>query len=418
MARRNALFLFSIALSAGCANSAGLTVDVRTDYLATEEFGAVRTEISPTPFASDAPFGTPAEVAVAPAFDFLSGARVAEFRELPPGAYWVRVSLLSDTGSVIAQRTTTLQFTSTFSMTSVISRSCEGALCPPNGSPRLTACNGGVCVDPGCTPETPELCGAGECARDADCTSGPPGDCVRAVCEGNACLYGGDDALCGRAEHCSVALLCVPDAQPSCGRRDEPCCGGTCGAGSVCSATGVCVSCGRPNEACCDGACNAGATCASNACRPCGGREEPCCSGSACRDGALCADTSSGQRCQCGARSQICCNGTTCDTGILCIGTGFGPLCLCGTRGTPCCPGRACDDGSTCLDTGYGPLCLCGTRDTPCCAGRVCDDGSLCLDTGFGPLCLCGTSGRPCCAGRACDGGLSCNDTGFGPICQ
>jgi hypothetical protein len=318
----------------------------------------VRTEISTTAFTDDAIVGTPIETTVGPTTDLLSGVRVAEFGPMAAGTYWVRVSLVTAAGRVIASRVTDVRLAGLRSITSVISRSCEDLLCPPSSAPTLTVCHGGACVDPRCTPETPDLCGPGECASDADCVPDAGAECARAACEGGVCLYAADDSLCGASAHCTALLTCV-----TCGVVGAPCCDGrTCGAMSEC-AEGTCRRCGRNGLSCCPGG--------------------------SCLDGSLCTETAFGNFCACGHDGEVCCGASDCVDGSRCTETMFGNFCACGENGQVCCAGRSCDPGTLCRTTPFGNFCACGHRDEICClTGVPCVDGSTCTGTGFGPICM------------------------------
>lgn len=106
--RRSPLFLatFLLALSAAVgARGAGavlLIVDLVTDYAPGVEFTGVRTRVAP--FADPT---TDFRIRSVPAFagtDYIAGARIGEFDDLPGGEYRVSVDLLDADGAVVARQ--------------------------------------------------------------------------------------------------------------------------------------------------------------------------------------------------------------------------------------------------------------------------------------------------------------------------
>lgn len=188
-ARSPRLLVLLLILSVGCsAEPIELTVDVRTDYLPLGDFDLVETELSRTPFDPSQPAGPDAlPMAVRISDDFFRGSRVAEIGDAPSGRSFVRVRL-KHRGAIIAQRVVDLKLDQSYALTVVMTRSCREVTCPRPGDPaEHTACLNGECVDPRCTPATPEYCGEAVCEDDADCAGG---GCAGATCVRGACLCG------------------------------------------------------------------------------------------------------------------------------------------------------------------------------------------------------------------------------------
>lgn len=203
--------LLGVCLAFGCGgdDAAELLVDLRTDYAPGSEFDGVRVEVAD---ASGAVVGRGEQV-VENGDDYLAGYRVAEVGGLAEGAYRVTVRVFLD-GAARAERVIALDHPGgTFAITALVTRDCEGVVCPGAGDdPSLAACVGGRCVAENCTPTTPELCPAPQCMGDTECSS--PLACARSVCVDGACLEVLDDGLCGADESCVRDVGCAPDGGP------------------------------------------------------------------------------------------------------------------------------------------------------------------------------------------------------------
>lgn len=206
--------------SAGCpSSSAGLVIDVRTDFTPGTDFVAVQTEVSPTRFASSAPEGMVAHREVIGG-DYQRGVRVHELPDLAPGSWFVRVTLLSASEERIAQRTVSIRLSGAYAITVVLARSCVGVVCPPAAGPSRTECNGGLCVDPECSPANPSACPPPACTVDADCAA--LGPCARSSCASGACLFGPSDALCAESEACGPDFRCSPRSDAGASDAGQP----------------------------------------------------------------------------------------------------------------------------------------------------------------------------------------------------
>jgi hypothetical protein len=176
-----------LAVSAGCSSDpVELTVDLRTDFRPLEDFDAVETELSSAPFEGVTAGSDAMLMAVRVSDDYFQGSRVAEIDGLQAGRTFVRVRLKRH-AVVIAQRVVDLQIDQSFALTVVITRNCATVTCPGAGDPEgFSACLDGRCIDPRCTPATPELCGDSFCSDDSDCVAGP--GCTASSCVRGACL--------------------------------------------------------------------------------------------------------------------------------------------------------------------------------------------------------------------------------------
>ena len=88
---------------------------------------------------------------------FMAGKRSAELEDLEEGRYHLRVRLISADGVTALERIVALELRATMVVTVVLSRNCRGIECPlAEDDPALTACLGGRCVNPACTPQTRE----------------------------------------------------------------------------------------------------------------------------------------------------------------------------------------------------------------------------------------------------------------------
>lgn len=413
----------TLIASASCADGGGggLAVDLKTDLVAGRQFVGIRTEIGPAAFATGEASATKRVDRLAAAGeDYLSGRRVAELEGLT-GAIAVRVTLVDNFGEDIVSRTTLLTIKGNFALTVLITGSCRDVQCPgPDDDTGLTACVGGRCVDPRCSPETPEYCGAPGCASASECS--PTSDCTTPVCIDRECFVRIDDSLCAATEVCDPIAGCVlrpdADAGPGCPPSesyctdsldddcdgltdcaDPDCTGMTCDDSSVCTTGDACAPDGT-----CTGtmmACDDGNPCTDDFCDPVNG----------------CATTP---------------NTATCDDGFWCNGPDTCMDGACTIHGAPPCPSfcnettRACEECSVDTDCGtptFGAWSACsyaGTCDesatrtrsvmTPRCTGGTCvvattneteactrnTDGTTCGTTTYGTYGTCGGYSNAC----------------------
>lgn len=388
MRRRGWLAWGAIAAVVGCGESGGasLIVDVKTDLVPVREFVVVRTEIARR---AGGPVERRADALVTETAPWLDGTRVAEVEGIDPGTVRVRVSALAPGGEVVVDRVTVVRLRGRVVTTVILSRSCRGVVCPPDGAPELEACAGGRCVDPSCSPENPDACGTPECDAARPCTL-EGAECAEVRCVEGTCFVAPDDARCATDERCDADLGCVsregmtPDAgrctpaETACSDgEDEDCDGAPDCADTECEGT----SCGANGRLCAGGGC----VCP-------GGDLEDVCSGGAdddCDGAADCADSDC-ETLSCGTRGEVCAAGA------------------CACPGPPaeraCGDGRDedCDGSFDCADADCDTL-SCGS------AGEVCTAGA-CSCTGGSAESICGDSmDNDCdadtdCADADCDG--------------
>ncbi|MEM6954281.1 MAG: hypothetical protein AAF645_01295, partial [Myxococcota bacterium] len=197
-----------VLLLAACGSSASeprLVVSVRTDYTPFLEFDAVVLRFG----SGDAAQQT-ARI-VRETDNYVRGQQVGDSR-LGRGLWRVTGELIS-AGRTIATRVVTLELDSDASVTMLFTRSCENVTCP-NDNPAFDTCLGGRCVDPRCTPETPEFCPADpQCDVASDCSSAGS-DCIVSACEDGVCLERAGTSLCGPDELCDYSAGCVTGGRP------------------------------------------------------------------------------------------------------------------------------------------------------------------------------------------------------------
>jgi hypothetical protein len=202
-----AVLLLALALYGAACNeetSATLFVDLRTDLAAPGEFARVETALfARAPPSATAPPDRTETHEAAGGEDFVAGTRVAELARLEGPSIWLRVRLLEAAGSVAIERWVRVRLAGNQVVTVVITRDCRGVVCAGSDTdPTAQACVGGTCVDPECTPETPEACAPAECATDDDCRM-PPIGCAGSIGVEGACFDLSCSADCTAGESSS-----------------------------------------------------------------------------------------------------------------------------------------------------------------------------------------------------------------------
>jgi len=362
-------------------------VDLRTDYLPGLEFAEVQLEVE----GAD----TVLVVPVAAGVDFLRGERLTTLDTAGQGTVLVRGALVTAAGAVLAERTVSARLSGRSTLTLLFSRSCELVECPLDGAPGATECQGGVCVPPDCSPETPDACGPAECAADGDCPP-PVAACAAALCVEGTCFEGPVEGRCANGEVCHPTVGCLEVGPTDAGMPDA----GQPDAGPP-------PQCATDDD-CDDGLfCNGVERCFEGTCAPGGGAPD-------CDDGVDCT------RDDCDDGAGVCVNEPddglcTASTGGTCSATGCQyPSCTAATCTAGPCQTAVCE-GDVCVRTN-----LCD-GDQTCCGGSCvapgCDDGNPCTDDSCGATgCvnapntnLC-SDGNPCtsrdeCSGGTCQGG-------------
>jgi hypothetical protein len=396
---------------------------------------------------------------VAGSEDFIRGTRVAELDEVGAGRRFVRVSLRDASGRFLARRTLDVTLTGSFAATILLTRSCQAVECPaPAGSPELTECQAGRCVDPRCSPSTPdpELCPVA-CESDAEC------DAELEWCEGRAlCRSGG--CLC--EDGTTMTDAGVPDTGPACPPTetacqdgldddcdgladcaDPDCLGASCDDGFYCTtddrcgADGACTDtdptcpsfCNEGSASCdeCAGDADCGAV-STGAWSACGGFAGTCgesgtwsrtvmtprCSAGTCTvesssetgactrdtDGTSCGSTTTGSWGGCGGFAGGCDTTGTQSRTVTTRTCGAGSCQSMGTSESRGCT-RTVTNGTVCGATAYHVCCGGGCVDTR-------NNNARCGSCNVN----CGAIGRTCAANGA--GGYSCRGCVSNAECQ
>lgn len=201
-------FALALALLTACDATYPVYVDLRTDLVPGAELDSVALTVD----------GAAIDPHVVGEGDYLAGVRVAELGGIAPGTHRIVASLQRNGEEVIA-REVIFEVRVATSVTLVVTRDCRGVVCPADDA-SATACLGGHCVEPTCTPETPEACPVPECVADVDCPSAV--SCASGICAGGACLFR-DDGICAPGQVCDGALGCVrPDGCTTWGPWSTP----------------------------------------------------------------------------------------------------------------------------------------------------------------------------------------------------
>ncbi len=354
------LFLFILSCS---GDDFQLLVELKTDLVAGRQFVGVRTEVGPMGLPGTPDFS--ADRVATTGESFLGGQRIAEFDGVPKGTHEVRVRLLDATGAVVAERTTIMTMSGTYALTVLVTGSCRDVVCPNAGEDAaLTACVGGRCVDPRCSPETPEFCGALGCADDTECPDSV--SCGSGSCVDSECFVVLDDASCAPNEVCVPVDGCVPsldtsDAGPDCPASETSC---TDGLDDDCDGDIDCADADCAGVSCDDGSvCTTDDACQSDG--TCGGTAIDC------DDGNDCTDDSCDPVEGCHSTN----NTADCDDGSWCNGTDSCADGTCSAHASPPCPSfcnestmlcEACGSDTDCGSVTTGMWGPCGGYEGTC----------------------------------------------------
>jgi len=196
----------------GCVEEGSiLVVDLQTDLISGAEFSYVESRLEPHAGGSvdQTTHGAPAST------DYFTAQRVALFENIQPGRYLLTVDLVRSTGVVAVTRTVDILLDGNFSLSVIATRSCENVECGDTQT-----CASGRCVDPRCSPSTPELCPEPVCTAPSDCPA-PIAECAEAACVAGECLtVERADSMCSASQYCHPETMCVeypelPDAGPT-----------------------------------------------------------------------------------------------------------------------------------------------------------------------------------------------------------
>lgn len=248
------LVAFSWLLGCGDSDSFSLEIVLRTDYRAGTEVADVEVEVE---LSDDGRFLRERNTRDS-ADDLLEGQVVATF-DVAAGTYGLVVNLYRPDGTLLASRTTIVTVDADLSVTVLFTRDCDGVACPgPADATTATECVGGRCVQPGCGPDHPELCGEPDCVGDGDCAATVA--CTMGRCVDGVCFVEADDNACAAGERCDPSSGCVvdgSDASVSDGGStdsgaDAGSCPAPCDCNQSCSSTPCDCSLGCACELLCD----------------------------------------------------------------------------------------------------------------------------------------------------------------------
>lgn len=292
------LLLSLLALLAACSGEKQtISVQVVTALVPGEEFVSVETDLLDNgDIETGARTLARVEARALRGDAYGPGHGVADFDSLDNGEHTIRVRLRKADGSILIERRVRVNISGNYIMRVYLTRDCVGVTCPaPAGSPGLSECQSGHCVDPRCNPPSQEFCpDVPFCSTVADCaavSACATQQCLDGICTplpmANACM---DDEFCnpdavegGCAPYSSIEedagvdgggilcnSICIPDGNPcvfgswDCGGDDagvadggvvdagtsEPVCtflqnrlsGTECGTGMVCDGMGACIA--------------------------------------------------------------------------------------------------------------------------------------------------------------------------------
>jgi hypothetical protein len=378
-----------ISLVAGLGCSAGgghtLQVNLRSDLRSGIEVVVARAELfDEAPGQTTA--GTSRDRLLDETMTLGDGIRLTDYGLPDPGRRFLRVQLLGASGEVVLERRAVVQVRGVTVATMVMTRDCVGVECPTS-DPALLACVGGRCVDPRCTPETPEFCPPPVCDDDTACEVM---GCADGRCVDDVCMWAERPGACEPTQWCSPEAGCVDRSGRDAGAplddagiapddagSAEADAGGPADAGEIADAGPPDADAGPPDDAGSAEA-DAGIPCeegfgdcdgvASNGCEQplstlvhCGACEtacdlpdatESCASGSCevveCAAGRADCDAIAATGCEadlaaptsCGSCDRVCEAGDTCATAVCCPpGWDCDPACVsgCGCGGAALC---------------------------------------------------------------------------------
>lgn len=135
--------------------------------------------------------------------------RIASFTGVGAGAHRVTVTLRLR-GDEIQTRRVDRELGDTTIVTVLMTRDCNGVVCPGTGDPAAVECLGSRCVEPTCDEEHPELCPMPQCRTSADCMASSVA-CAPMECSASGvCFARADDSLCDPGVRCDVQNGCLP----------------------------------------------------------------------------------------------------------------------------------------------------------------------------------------------------------------
>jgi hypothetical protein len=198
-----ALAILVAVLALGCETSRGVVVQLTSNMTPGREIDTARVELTP-------PTGAPRSIDVSLSAGRALGRpiRLGAFDGLAEGRYAISVTLLLH-GTVVQTRRVVRDVSRVVVVTVLMTRECNGVMCPGTGDPAALECLGGRCVSPECDEEHPELCAMPECVADEDCTGGAIACAPESCSASGACYARADDGLCPAGSTCDGERGCV-----------------------------------------------------------------------------------------------------------------------------------------------------------------------------------------------------------------
>lgn len=272
---RQCVWLVALVMLAGCdSGGSPLFVEVSSDLVAGAEVARFEVELyTDRPTAPATPFDR-VYSDVATGDSFRESTRIASFDDVPDGLRWIEVVAIDIDGRVLVRQPAQVEVVGRTAHAVRVDRECVGVECPgAGGSPSDLACLGGRCVDPRCSPGTPEFCPDwATCERDSDCEA-PAAACARAACADGLCFAEVRGNACPAGQWCNPDVACEPlpgePVDAGGGEGDAGCQPTGCDGGVECvlhlrsCTTAVCEPSGNAIEgtACSQGMCDGQGAC-------------------------------------------------------------------------------------------------------------------------------------------------------------
>lgn len=200
------LFLLStFALLAACSeDEQTISVQVVTALVPGEEFVSVETDLLDNGnIETGARTLARVEARALRGDAYGPGRGVADFDGLEGGEHTIRVRLRKADGSILIERRVRVSISGNYIMRVYLTRDCVGVACPaPAGSPGLTECQSGHCVDPRCNPPSQEFCpDVPFCSTVSDCSA--VSSCAMQQCLDGICTPLPAAGACSEDEFCN-----------------------------------------------------------------------------------------------------------------------------------------------------------------------------------------------------------------------
>jgi hypothetical protein len=203
------VFVLACLSLAACDGGIEVVVEVRSDLLPGDEFTSIETSLDGAQLTV---------IAAVTSDDYITGGRVAEFTDVPPGQRVLHLVLRDADGSLVVERDVQVDVDRSLGVTVVLARACRSLVCPDIGDV-TQACHGGRCVPAECSSVNPAACGTDECATNSECSSTAP--CLSTVCAEGVCFEEPQDGMCAATERCLPEVGCAPVDAPDSGPADS-----------------------------------------------------------------------------------------------------------------------------------------------------------------------------------------------------